>query len=1071
MPPKVSTTQIRLNNITTCLMLTADTVEFLASSLNTPFLEAISNTTQSLLKNIQTVKQNKNNCTELLEEAYELLNAILMVHLKSDTGGALPPSMLSHIGKFTETLHKIHTFVEAQQKGSKVKSFFHQSEMNTLLKECKAGLQQGFVIFQIDSANIMKNMTEMQHDAESRHKAVLTMIKALSDTTSSDGASSVGQFQSSSKSNNDFCPDKQGVFGLSQQLKALPQSPCYHLNQRYSMASVRNIRHPSSFQSRITQDSYFRYEQQRFFVACDSAATQVELAALIGTHLGLKPGKDLTRPVIQHFSSSPQSLLILDNLETLWEPTESQANIEEFLSLLTGVEHLALVITMRGAERPAKVAWSRPFLQPLKPLEQDAARQTFIEIADNTHNPEEIKKVLSLTDNMPLAINLLAHLVDSEGCSNVLSRWEEEKTSLISDGYDRRSNLDLSISLSLSSPRLNSFPHSKDLLSLLSMLPDGLSDAELVQAKLPVDNILGCKAALIQTTLAYSDEHKRLKALVPIREYMQKIKPPGNHLVWPLLKHFKELLELFMEYRGTQSSSATVDRITSNYSNIQNILWNGAQQGHTDLLIGRGPISFIAHIPTILPHPCHHHMEAYYILSLFTSFGYTSASVIETLVLEAIEHFKHFDDPDLKCRFYNQLTSYHQRINDISTAKKHCETAISLALSTQNTKMQSQALICLAWLNWSHGDYFTAQVHGKEAQRLARISADLYREAQALCIESMCCYALGNYQQSICLCSRGRDLLALCGLSSGQLDHSIMSTKAEIHKFKSEYAAARSIHSRVLQETSADQDSYNYGYALLNVAEIDAAIGTPKEDVQGVYEKAREIFSTRNLVREVVMCDASLADLSLREANYLTAKTLFESYLKSFFKYPQIMSYCLERLGNVSRWGSPNWMSGWTTVFFVHSVRQKEKLGIHKALQFLGDVFFAQDDEQTAINLFTVALEGFTWMDIHCSRAECMLRLGDISKGHGNLQKAVELWTTARPLFEKSSQAKQVEKIDQRLAGVDEDVLEKHRTNLARLAELNAPSGTVDKISNLSDIEDMEGLDLEDETTHEPVAL
>jgi hypothetical protein len=87
-----------------------------------------------------------------------------------------------------------------------------------------------------------------------------------------------------------------------------------------------------------------RYEQQCFFVACDSAMTPVELAALIGTHLGLKPGKDLTRPVIQHFSSSSPSLLILDNLETLWEPADSRANIEEFLSLLTDVEHLALMV-------------------------------------------------------------------------------------------------------------------------------------------------------------------------------------------------------------------------------------------------------------------------------------------------------------------------------------------------------------------------------------------------------------------------------------------------------------------------------------------------------------------------------------------------------------------------------------------------------------------------------------------------------------------------------------------------------------------------------------------------------
>jgi hypothetical protein len=65
---------------------------------------------------------------------------------------------------------------------------------------------------------------------------------------------------------------------------------------------------------------------------------------LIGAHLGLKPDKDLTHPVIQHFSSSHHSLLILDNLETLWEPTESRGNIEEFLSLLTGIDHLALVV-------------------------------------------------------------------------------------------------------------------------------------------------------------------------------------------------------------------------------------------------------------------------------------------------------------------------------------------------------------------------------------------------------------------------------------------------------------------------------------------------------------------------------------------------------------------------------------------------------------------------------------------------------------------------------------------------------------------------------------------------------
>ncbi|KAJ7934592.1 P-loop containing nucleoside triphosphate hydrolase protein, partial [Mycena leptocephala] len=282
-----------------------------------------------------------------------------------------------------------------------------------------------------------------------------------------------------------------------------------------------------------------KYNHHRYFLVCDSVTSKVELAALLGIHLGLKPGRDPCHAVVHHLSCAPPTLLVLDNLETVWEPADSRAEIEEFLSLLTDIEHLALMITMRGAERPAKVHWTHPFVQPLKPLDQIAARQTFIDIADGRHDPEEVDKVLFLTGNMPLAINLLAHLVDSEGCSNVLSRWEGEKTALLSEGYDRRSNLDLSITLSLLSPRLK--PYAQDLLSLLSMLPDGLSDAELVQSKLPINNILACKVALIRTALAYKDENKRLKALAPIREYMQKNQRPGQHLVRPVLKYFQEL--------------------------------------------------------------------------------------------------------------------------------------------------------------------------------------------------------------------------------------------------------------------------------------------------------------------------------------------------------------------------------------------------------------------------------------------------------------------------------------------------------------------------------------------------
>ncbi|KAJ7467456.1 hypothetical protein FB451DRAFT_950370, partial [Mycena latifolia] len=297
-----------------------------------------------------------------------------------------------------------------------------------------------------------------------------------------------------------------------------------------------------------------KYEDHRHFVACDAASTSVQLAALIAVHVGLKPGRNLTQPVLRHFASSPPSLLILDNLETSWEPMESRGAVEKFLCSLADIDHLALIITMRGAERPANVRWTHPLLGPLKALSQDAAQQTFMDIADDVHDAQEIDQILRLADNMPLAIDLMAHLVDYEGVSSVLTRWETERTSLISEGHDKGSNLDLSISLSLASPRILSLPQSKDLLSLLSILPDGLSDTELLQIKVPIDNILACKAALLRTSLAYTDDQRRLKTLVPIQQYVQKMHPPLDHLVYPALQYFQEMLAVYSSYRGTLSS-------------------------------------------------------------------------------------------------------------------------------------------------------------------------------------------------------------------------------------------------------------------------------------------------------------------------------------------------------------------------------------------------------------------------------------------------------------------------------------------------------------------------------------
>jgi Cdc6-like AAA superfamily ATPase len=87
--------------------------------------------------------------------------------------------------------------------------------------------------------------------------------------------------------------------------------------------------------------------EHRFFVNAEPATNSTELAALIGIHIGLNPSQDLIKPMVQYFARKQPCLLILDNLETAWEPIQSRDGIEEFLSLITEIEHLALIVSLR----------------------------------------------------------------------------------------------------------------------------------------------------------------------------------------------------------------------------------------------------------------------------------------------------------------------------------------------------------------------------------------------------------------------------------------------------------------------------------------------------------------------------------------------------------------------------------------------------------------------------------------------------------------------------------------------------------------------------------------------------
>jgi hypothetical protein len=315
---------------------------------------------------------------------------------------------------------------------------------------------------------------------------------------------------------------------------------------------------------------------------------------------------------------------------------------------------------MRGAERPGKVKWTRPFLPVLEPISTLAARQTIVNIADEpmAHEEGALAELLELAGNLPLAVNLMAHVASFEGYLVTLVRWRAENTALLSEGYDKRSNLDKSIVLSLTSPRIKLHPEALDLLSLLSLLPDGIRVDELMSGYVPLQKVHQSRAVLLQTSLAFMVEG-RLKALPPIRDYVRGAHPASIHLTRPLRGYFQGLLTMWESYH-TLLPSDVFPQLILNLGNIHGLLLNavttegdmGSDIGFAILklcklssIMLKGESPLMEHVPHIIDLSHDRGLEWWYLRHCVgvSNRSVTSADV-EALANEGIQYFAQVDD-------------------------------------------------------------------------------------------------------------------------------------------------------------------------------------------------------------------------------------------------------------------------------------------------------------------------------------------------------------------------------------------------------------------------------------------
>lgn len=191
-------------------------------------------------------------------------------------------------------------------------------------------------------------------------------------------------------------------------------------------------------------------------------------AALV---LGVTSSGDLRPPVLAYLGQAP-GLLALDNLETPWE--SDTLAVEELLGLVAAINGVALITSVRGAELPAGVRWETPIA--LEPLGLSDARSVFRSIAPERFDTRALDDVLEQMGDVPLAIELLAHAAEGEATPEGLAvRWHSERARLLqrATADHRLLSIGVSIDTSWSSPLMTD--PARQLLSVLSWLPDGVA--------------------------------------------------------------------------------------------------------------------------------------------------------------------------------------------------------------------------------------------------------------------------------------------------------------------------------------------------------------------------------------------------------------------------------------------------------------------------------------------------------------------------------------------------------------------------------------------------------------------
>ncbi|KAJ7183817.1 hypothetical protein C8R46DRAFT_1308877 [Mycena filopes] len=930
-----------------------------------------------------------------------------------------------------------HSCLTAQQDLGKLKRLLKRNEIAVQLDKCERDLQHACDWFTAKTGvEISSGVSELSIDMERRHQELLELMSGWSESL--DESSVRTSLLNTSSGSLSLLPGSPKIFhGREPELNEV-------ITMLETEAPRVAILGPGGMGKTTLATAVLHYPtvidkyRTRHFLACESANTSVDLVASLAAQLELPNSRQLSKDILRYFSKCGPCLLILDNFETPWESSESRGAVEEFLSALADIQSLALLITMRGAERPGKVKWTRPFLPPLEPLSLAASRQIFIELADEPVVGEEpaLVQLLDLSGSLPLAVSLMANIVSFEGYHGTLTRWQLENTTLLSDGHNKYSNLEKSIILSLSSPRMLASPASKDLLSLLSILPDGITDQEILTSNVPIPQIGHCRSSLLRTSLAYVDITGRLKSLSPIREYIQRAHPPSLALCRPLRTYFESLLSIWRVHREELSSGNLVLRLTNSLGNITGLFLHGlAKDPSSSVMIGNSILT-LNHLSIIMLKGVTPLMRKLPESWLLRGSAPVSVTDAERWITEGLEYFSTVQRPVEEAVTFYEAAALYYHARTPQKAVNLSKLALSLKKRTKDVGGILRSLILRCRIIATLGDSRGVIEVAREGRAMGGLSYAI--EVEFLGFEADANCSLGNFTRSLALCAQCKEKILAMGFADSDRFLGLSFIEADIRTLKGEYAEGLAGFQEVVTKTSPTRCPRLHANSLICVAYCLILIGGKESEILANFEAGKALYTALGIHR-ILSCNWCQAELDLYRGNRETARSGFiECLTQSRALHQQdIVDQCLASLGD-PRHGmdTPANTLRWAVIYLASARRHKNLAASFHAIRCLADLNVVFGDEDAALTLFRVALEGATEIDVHPLRARSMVGIAEILARHGELTNAKELLEAAHPLFMRSLQTREASAVDTRLKELTSRAAEPALDHDAKLKQL-----------------------------------